>query len=267
VAPAHPPAPRSLLRSVALPDEHGGWGLTLEPVLLGLLVAPSGAGAALGATAFLAFLVRTPLRVVLVDHFRRRWLLRTRVAAVVAAVELVAIAALVHQAWRWAGAAWLPPVLVAGPLVFVELWYDRRSRSRRLVPELAGSVGIASVAATIALAGGEGGALAAALWLVLAGRSLASIPHARTQVDRLHGRPTNQLASDLAQLAGIVVAGTATVLAPHVVGGLVAVFALAAVHTASARRPPRRAVVVGLVELVLGLVVVGATAASALVAA
>ena len=43
-AAAPPPAAaprakqRSPLRTVALPSEHGGWGLTLEPVLLGLLV-------------------------------------------------------------------------------------------------------------------------------------------------------------------------------------------------------------------------------------
>lgn len=30
---------RSTLRAVAIPTEHGGWSLTLEPVLLGLLVA------------------------------------------------------------------------------------------------------------------------------------------------------------------------------------------------------------------------------------
>ncbi|VAV92581.1 Putative membrane-spanning protein, partial [hydrothermal vent metagenome] len=28
------------VRSIALPTEHGGWGFTLEPILLGLLVAP-----------------------------------------------------------------------------------------------------------------------------------------------------------------------------------------------------------------------------------
>ena len=38
--------PRALWRSVAVPTEHGGWGLTFEPVLLGLIVAPSWAGAA-----------------------------------------------------------------------------------------------------------------------------------------------------------------------------------------------------------------------------
>ena len=28
------------LKSVALPTEHGGWGFTLEPLLLGLLLSP-----------------------------------------------------------------------------------------------------------------------------------------------------------------------------------------------------------------------------------
>lgn len=75
-----PPAPgrRSTLRSVALPTEHGGWGLTLEPVLLGLLLRWSGAGLCLGVAAFVAFMARTPLKVVLVDARRRRVLPRTR---------------------------------------------------------------------------------------------------------------------------------------------------------------------------------------------
>ena len=55
-----------------IPSEHGGWGLTLEPALLGLLVAPSIAGGALAIAAFLAFLVRTPLKVLLVDRRRHR---------------------------------------------------------------------------------------------------------------------------------------------------------------------------------------------------
>ncbi|MGH8978936.1 MAG: YwiC-like family protein, partial [Acidimicrobiia bacterium] len=83
--------PRAPWRSVAIPDEHGGWGLTAEPALLGLLVAPSWAGVLLAAAAFLAFMVRTPLKVVLVDQWRRRRLPRTRVAARIAAVELAAL--------------------------------------------------------------------------------------------------------------------------------------------------------------------------------
>ena len=34
-------APRVRVKTVALPNEHGGWGLLLEPVALGLLVVPS----------------------------------------------------------------------------------------------------------------------------------------------------------------------------------------------------------------------------------
>jgi YwiC-like protein len=69
-APGSAARQRAAWRAMAIPDEHGGWGLTAEPVLLGLLVAPSWAGAALAVAAFVAFLVRTPLKVVLVDRWR-----------------------------------------------------------------------------------------------------------------------------------------------------------------------------------------------------
>ena len=62
------------------------------------------------------------------------------------------------------------------------------SRSRRLVPEFCGAVGIAAVAASVALAGGANTRIAVGLWLVLAARSLASIPFVRVQIARLrHG--------------------------------------------------------------------------------
>ncbi|MGI9616377.1 MAG: YwiC-like family protein, partial [Acidimicrobiales bacterium] len=78
--------PRSMSswRQVAVPTEHGGWSLTAEPVLLGLLVAWSWPGLALGLAAMLAFVARTPLKVVLVDRWRNRWLDRSRVAAAIA---------------------------------------------------------------------------------------------------------------------------------------------------------------------------------------
>lgn len=50
----HHPGRRPSLRSVAIPAEHGGWGLTLEPGILGVLVAPDLAGVLLGLAALLA---------------------------------------------------------------------------------------------------------------------------------------------------------------------------------------------------------------------
>ena len=175
-------------RAVVVPSEHGGWGLTLEPVLLGLLIAPSAPGVALGLAAFVAFVVRTPFKLVLVDRWRHRWLPRTRLAAGIAGAELAVLVTLAVVAGRWSGWVWLVPVAIAGPLVVVEMWFDMRSRGRRLVPELCGSIGIASVAAAIAIAGGETGRLAVGLWLVIAARAVASIPFVRVQIDRLrHG--------------------------------------------------------------------------------
>ena len=141
--------------SVALPAEHGGWGLTAEPVLLGLLIAPSWAGLVLGAAAMTAFVARTPIKIGLGDLRRGRRLDRTRVALAIGAAELVLLGVLAATAVLLADQPFWIPLLVAAPLLVTELAYDIRSRGRRLVPELAGSIGVASVAAMIVLADGH----------------------------------------------------------------------------------------------------------------
>jgi hypothetical protein len=252
---------RSRWVAVALPTEHGGWGLTAEPVLLGLLVAPSWAGAALGGAAFLAFLVRTPIKVVLVDRFRHRWLPRTRLAAGIAAAELVALIGLAVVAWFLAGARWLWPVAVAAPLVAVELWFDMRSRSRRTVPELAGAVGIAGAAAAVVLADGGSVELAVGAWLVLASRATGSIPFVRTQIARLRSGSAPRRGSDLAQLAGAVIGFVAVAVDRAYVLGAGAVLGLAVAQVVGVRRPPVPAKVLGLRQMAAGLAVVLAAAA------
>jgi hypothetical protein len=265
--PAASARPRSQVRSVALPAEHGGWGLTLEPAVLALVLTPSTAGLVLSVAALVAFVARTPVKVALVDRWRHRRLARTVVAELVAAAELGVLAGLLVGAWVLAGdrSFWLPLAL-AVPLLAVELWFDMRSRSRRLVPELAGAVGIGSVAAAAVLADGHAGgdagpaALAAGLWLVVAARVVASIPYARFQLARAKRRPQPVAGSDAAQAAGLVLAAVAVAVDTELVVGLAAIAALAAFQLISARRPPRPAVVVGIVQALLGAVVVVATA-------
>ncbi|HKE76064.1 MAG TPA: YwiC-like family protein [Acidimicrobiales bacterium] len=268
-APASPAPtrPRSPLKAVALPAEHGGWVLAAEPVLLGLLVAPSVAGVALGVAAVVAFTARTPLKVVLVDRWRGRRLARTTLAARVAAAELVVLVACVAVAFATADGAFWAPLALAAPLVGVELWFDMRSRSRRLVPELAGSVGIASVAAAIVLAAGDAGGadrgarLAVGLWLVVAARAVATLPFVRLQLARAKGQAARVARSDAAQAAGLALGVVAVVLDRRLVAGLAALAVVAAVDLVGARRPPPPAVVLGLRQLALGLGVVAATAA------
>lgn len=248
-----------------MPTEHGGWGLTLEPVLLGLLIAWSWPGLAIGVAAFMAFVVRTPLKLALVDRRRHRSLPRTRLAGRIALVELVILGALGGAAIWSAGVDWLVPVLIALPLVAVELGFDIRSRSRRLIPELAGAVGIAAVVAAVTVAGGESWRLAVAAWLVLAARAIASIPYVRTQIVRTRRGATRLGTTDLFQLAGAAVAVIAAVVDDRVVLGAVAVAAVAVVQAIALRRENIAPVkIIGIRQMVAGLVVVAATAVGVL---
>lgn len=258
-APTGSPERRASLRSVALPAEHGGWSLTAEPVVLGLLVAWSWPGLALGVAAMLAFVARTPLKLVLVDRFRHRWLPRTRLAARVAAVEVAVLAALAVYAAVAAEAFWVP-LLVAAPLVGVELWFDMRSRGRRLIPELAGSVGIGAIATVIALADGTSAAVAWGLWVVIAARSAAAIPYVRTQVMRTKSRPAPNWHSDVAQIVAAVAAtvGWAADLVPA--AGAIAIAVLSTVNLVALRLAPRPAVVIGIQQMVFGFTVILVTA-------
>ena len=251
---------RSQLRTVAVPTEHGGWGLTLEPVLLGLLVEPGAAGALLGAAALLTFLIRTPVKVVLVDRRRGRRLERTALAERVAAVESVLLIGSVVGAVLLADAAFWAPFVLAAPLVAVELWFDARSRSRRLVPELAGATAMGSVASAIVLAGGGSAEIAAGVWLLIAARVLASVPFVRLQLRRAKGHPEGRPAVDVAQAGAVVVAAVGWWLGWLPPVAPVAVAVLAVVQVVLARTDPPRAAIVGAQQVVLGLSVVLITA-------
>jgi hypothetical protein len=262
-APVAGPRTRPAWRAVALPSEHGGWGLTLEPVVLGLALAPSIAGAALGLAGLLAFLLRTPLKLVLVDHRRGRSLPRTAMARRVASAEGAAVLVLAAVALVSAGPAWLVPVALAAPLVAVELWFDVRSRGRRLVPELCGAAGMAALAASVAVAGGAPVTVAGVAWALLAARSIAAIPYVRTQVLRLHRTGTAAPGVGgalLAQGAGVGLAVAAVAVEPAAHAGAVSVTVAGLVRLVGLRWPPRSAVRLGAIESVIGVVVVVATA-------
>lgn len=247
---------RSTVKAVALPAEHGGWGLTAEPVLLGLLLAPSWAGLALGAAAMTAFVARTPIKIGLGDLRRGRRLDRTRIALAIGSAELVLLALLGTTAVMVAEQPFWMPLLFAGPLLLTELAYDIRSRGRRLVPELAGSIGVASAAAMIVLAGGHDLVPAIGVWAVLAARAMTSIPHVRDQIRRLHSRPTSATGPIVADAVAVLIAGAVAVAVPELLGGAAAIVAVVVAQRIGELRPAPSAVVVGIRQTVLGVAVV-----------
>lgn len=249
------------MRAVAIPSEHGGWGFTLEPVILGLLVAPGWAGIGLGVTALMAFLVRHPMRLWITDTRRGKRYPRTalagRIAAAYGGLGLLGLGLAISGA---RGPFWWPLILATPPAA-LQAYYDARNMGRSLLPETSGAVAMGSVAAGIALAGGMPGWTAAGLWLVLAMRAAAALVYARAQVMRARGARAE--AAPVFAAGGLAVA----VLAASAVWGLspwlsVLGMGLLLVYSAiTLARPPVPARVVGWSQMAFGLLMVLLTAA------
>lgn len=212
------------LKSVALPAEHGGWGLVLEPLVLGLAVAPSWGAAFVGLAFLGGFLLHHPLKLVLADARRRTAYPRTfaalRVAAVYAAVAALGLVVALAFA---SGPFWIP-IAAAVPFAGLQLAFDARNKSRHVVPEMAGVVALAAVAPAELLASGWSAAAAVALWCVIAGRGIASVVYVRTRLRLDRGQAPDTtgalfahaglllvalllVAAELLPVAGVVVAG------------------------------------------------------------
>lgn len=246
-------APAVKLRSVALPAEHGGWGFVLEPILLGLLVAPSLAGLLLGIGIFGMFMARHPLKLVAADRKRGRRFARTGMAErFVLIYGGLAVFGVISSALV-GGLAVLLPLVLASPLMLVTLYYDFTNRSRDLLPELAGPVGLAAVSSSIALAGGWTFGPALALWLIQAARALPSVLYVRARLKLEHGKGANRALPVIAQavglllVLGVVLAGVAPLLAVAALAVL-----LARAWVGLYRRVPKPAKVIGIREMIFG---------------
>lgn len=171
-------------RAVALPAEHGGWALIIEPIVLGLLVAPSMIGFFIALGSLACFLTRHPLKVAVSDRRKGRVLRRTsladRFALLYITFAVVFFAIPIMSAER----GFLLPLLIAGPLVLIQLSYDALGHSRELIPEIVGAIAVGSISTAIALAGGWSRPTAYALWIIVACRHVPTILYLRVLLRR-----------------------------------------------------------------------------------
>lgn len=253
---------RPNLRPVALPAEHGGWGFLLEPLLLGLLVAPSLGGVCLALAAIGAFLVHQPLKILVGDRRRGRRFARTALAerfallyAAIATLGLLGALAL-------SGPVPLVPILLAVPLAMVLLVYDVQNESRHWLPELAAPLALGSTSTAIALAGGWPADPAIVLWIVLAARAVPSILYVRTRIRLGKAQPASPAGAIAAQAIGLLlVAGLALASRAPWLAAIAMLVLL--VRAAWGLLPFRRSVpakVVGFQEIAYGLLTVLLTA-------
>ena len=190
------------LKTIALPAEHGGWGLLFEPLVLGLLLAPSAGGLYLALSAVGFFLARHPLTLLVTGRRRAspRTALAKRFAALYLAIGGAAFAAAIIFSRPW----FVVPLLLAMPLGIVQLKYDWTGRRRALLSEIAGAAAVASLAAAIALCGGWPAAAAFALWAIMIARAVPAILYVRTYLARRHSRASSALPMLFAHIIGII---------------------------------------------------------------
>ena len=243
--------PRPTLRPIALPTEHGGWGFLFEPILVGLLIAPSWGGALIALAFILGFLTRQPLKFALQDALRGRSYPRTTWCRIFAISYATAALLALVAAGAISGPIILVPLGLVAPLGFLQVIYDATNRSRALLPELGGSIAMTSSAVAIAIAGGMRMLPAFMLAGVLVARGIPSIVYVRTLLQRAHGKHAESWPSlSLHAIAILVVAFISTRLTA---AAMCVVFLRAAWHL---RRSVLPAKTIGWREIAFGAITV-----------
>lgn len=246
-------------KPIALPVEHGGWSFLLEPVILGLALAPSSAGSCLAVAALAAFLTRHPLRLVFMDYRKGAHYPRTTHAwrfvfayAAIAAVALSAALALTPSSFSFA-------LLAAAPLAVIALALDLFGRGREAVAEITGSVALGASATAIVLAGNGAAEVAWMSWLLQSLRAVTAILYVRA---RLRHERSGDASSTLTIAAHVLaLVGVMGLAAYGRAPGLAAVAFLGLLLRAvlGLKRPAQgiRPQVIGVEEVVWGLATLG----------
>jgi hypothetical protein len=243
------------LRAIALPPEHGGWGFLLEALLLGLVAAPSPAGASLAAFGVGAFLGRHPFKLALADANRGHLYPRTRWALAFLALYGGIAAAGACGALVWSrGPFWLP-LFLAAPPALAQLAADAWGKGRTLAAEALGCALPGALAASIALAAGWAIGPALALWAILAARAIAAILHvrARLRADRGTGgtAPVPLAGYALGLLLALALAWEG--LGPWTAGAVFGVLLARVLRERVFPPAPVRPQILGMREMALGL--------------
>ncbi|MBX3282860.1 MAG: YwiC-like family protein [Acidobacteria bacterium] len=169
-------------KSIALPVEHGAWGFLFEPLIAGVIIAPSIAAPFIPLLAIGAFLTRQPLKFFLGDWQQKRTLPRTRIARkFVLIFGGIALFGLLGTLIFAPLHSFLPFVLAA-PLVIYLIVQDIARQTRHLMPELLAAAALASSISVLALAGGFASHFALALWAIILARLIPSILYVRNRV-------------------------------------------------------------------------------------
>lgn len=243
--------PRSTWRELVVPREHGSWSLALEPLVFGLIIAPSIAGGWLAVAVMAAFFARRPLRIAWSETRPARRQDAIVSLAACGCISLLAVAASIAVAGA-AAMVWLVPSMVAGSWF---LSYDLRNGGREEAAEIAGAAAFALLPMALAAVGGAAAAPAFAIGVVMCARAVPAVMCVRASLRAVKTGVRRPMPALVAALVAFV--STAALvrmeLAPATALGAVALFTLRTLALLVFPRPSFRARTIGMIEAVLGV--------------
>lgn len=246
------------VRQVALPVEHGGWAFLLEPILAGLAIAFSTGAPWIVCLTIGAFLIRQPLKVLIVDRFgmrnRERASLAFRFLLCYGAIFSIGLAGTLMSV----GIQALLPFVWVFPLAIFQIYIDASRQSRKLIPELTGAVVMSASIAAIGIAANMPLVNAAALWAIFASRSIASILYVRERLRLEKGKQYSRTIPTLAHIAALFLV---SMLAFYVLSSILTIMAMSvlayrAIAGLSPGRSKMKAMQIGVWEIIYGVIVV-----------
>lgn len=247
-------------RSIALPIEHGSWGFLFEPLVLGMVIAPSIAAVFISLMVIGAFLLRQPLKFLLGDMRQGRTLPRTVIARRFtfwyAPLTLIGLAGILVTATP---SSLLPFVAVA-PLAIYLMVQDVARQSRELVPEILAAIFLSATPASMVIAAGSTWPVAISLSLIMIARLVPSIVYIRNRLNLEKGKPYSTAAP--AAVHAVAIAGVAILaqygLAPWLSVAMLGILFLRSAAGLSRFRRPTPAKVLGIWEVIYGVLMVTA---------
>jgi hypothetical protein len=191
---------REVVRLI-LPKEHGSWSLAMEPLVLGMLVAPSAAGGALAIASLAGFFLRRPLKLALSSKADSR---KPLAAGCTMALTALAVAALALTA-KTGGMTNLWLLLPAAAAGIAFAWFDSQNEAREEAAELFGVIAFGILPAAFAKLAGWNLTESLALATVMLSRSVPTVLFVRTYLRRNKGRAPLRVPALVAAGAGILV--------------------------------------------------------------
>ena len=254
------PRPKSPVRlcGIALPIEHGSWGILFEPLVAAVAVALSASALWITIIFIGAFLMRQPLRIMLADTLAGRELPQTAAARRFMIYYSAILIAGVAGSWMFTQPSNFLPLLLACPFAVIQIYYDVARQSRRLLPELAGVIALSSSAAIIALAGGWTLPAAAALWALLIFRLIPSILYVRNRLRLEKGKAYSFAIPVVAHALAVAAAASLAYvgLSPILPVAMLTILTGRAALGLSPLRRKRKAMQIGIFETVYGALMV-----------